>query len=107
MYRSIERRLNSSVVTTNQTNHSNTHESTSVIVFKCSNKESRLLVETIRGSGGKSLKTPRRFGDKNVFYSQIASSFFSVYDQIHEVLSIVREECLSMIHNHSHMIIHQ
>lgn len=75
MYRSIERHHTSSAVTTNQANHSNTHESTSVIVFKCSNKESRLLVETIRGIVGKPMKTARRFVDDDVCSSMIRSIF--------------------------------
>jgi hypothetical protein len=57
MYRLLDRHL---ATTTSHANNSNSHESTSVIVFKCSNKESRLLVDNIRNTPGKTLKNPRR-----------------------------------------------
>ncbi len=64
MYRLFDRHLNT---TTSQASNSNTHESTSVIVFKCSNKESRLLVDTIRNTTGKTLKNFRRLIKRNFF----------------------------------------
>jgi hypothetical protein len=57
MYRVLDRHL---ATTSSQTNNSNNHESTSVIVFKCTNKDSKLLVDNIRNTSGKTLKNPRR-----------------------------------------------
>jgi len=65
MYRLFDRHLGT---TTNQVNNSNTHESTSVIVFKCINKESKLLVDSIRNANGKTIKNFRRLFIQIYFY---------------------------------------
>lgn len=68
MYRLFDRPLH----TTSQASTSNSHESTSVIVFKCMNKESRLLVDAIRNVTGRTLRNPRRF----IFKKEKISLFF-------------------------------
>jgi hypothetical protein len=73
MYRLFDRRLNT---TSSQVSNSTTHESTSVIVFKCSNKESKLLVDTIRSTLGRTLKSHRRFVSI-IFHIHIFLSIFS------------------------------
>jgi hypothetical protein len=76
MYRLLDRRLNT---TTSQASNTNTHESTSVIVFKCSNKESKLLVDTIRNTVGRTLKSHRRL--VHLFFFQFSFSYeFSVIE---------------------------
>ncbi|CAF4833581.1 unnamed protein product [Rotaria sp. Silwood1] len=56
MYRILDRHL---TPTTSQASNSNSNELTHAIVFKCSNKESRHLVDSIRSANGKSLKGSR------------------------------------------------
>ena len=59
MYRLFDRNLTHR--STSQASNSTSQESTSVIVFKCSNKDSIYLVDQIRNTPGKTLKHPRRF----------------------------------------------
>ncbi|CAF3848814.1 unnamed protein product [Adineta steineri] len=56
MYRLYDRH---SSTATNQSTSSHKNDLSSVIVFKCTNKESKLLVDSIRNASGKLLKTPR------------------------------------------------
>jgi hypothetical protein len=58
MYRVVDRHL---LTPTNQANSSTIKDSPSVIVFKCSNKYSRLLVDNIRNANGKPLRSARRY----------------------------------------------
>jgi hypothetical protein len=73
MYRLLDRHL---ATTASQTSTSNGHESSTVVVFKCSNKESKLLVDNIRNGNGKPLKTPRR-SIKSIFGFLFFSLIFS------------------------------
>lgn len=57
MYRLFDRNLTHR--STSQASNSTSRESTSVIVFKCSNKDSIHLVDQIRNASGKTLKHPR------------------------------------------------
>jgi hypothetical protein len=86
MYRLFDRHLGT---TTHQVNNSNTHESTSVIVFKCINKESKLLVDSIRNGNGKTLKNFRRLFKFCFLLFILIFYLFSVLDQKHEVQLIV------------------
>ncbi|CAF0750953.1 unnamed protein product [Rotaria sordida] len=56
MYRVLDRHLTSIA---SQASNSNSNELTHAIVFKCSNKESKLLVDNIRSVNGKPLKSSR------------------------------------------------
>jgi hypothetical protein len=80
MYRLLDRRLNT---TTSQASNTNTHESTSVIVFKCSNKESKLLVDTIRNTVGRTLKSHRshRVEPRNTMDRTGGMPSYDPYDQ--------------------------
>jgi hypothetical protein len=59
MYRSFDRHAGGTNISQNSTSNSN--ETSPVIVFKCSNQDSRFLVDSIRTANGKLLKNPRRF----------------------------------------------
>ena len=58
MYRSFDRPLGGANISPNST--LNTNDSSPVIVFKCTNQDSRFLVDSIRNANGKFLKNPRR-----------------------------------------------
>jgi len=70
MYRLFDRHI---TTTASQASNSNNHESTPVIVFKCSNKESKLLVDTIRNTVGRKIKHQRRLF--YLFFFQFSSSY--------------------------------
>ncbi|CAF3092264.1 unnamed protein product [Rotaria socialis] len=55
MYRVLDRHI----ATASQASNSNSNELTHAIVFKCSNKESKLLVDNIRNATGRPLKSYR------------------------------------------------
>jgi hypothetical protein len=57
MYRLLDRQLAS---TTSQTSTSS-NDSSPVVVFKCSNNEARILVDSIRTATGKPLKNLKRY----------------------------------------------
>jgi hypothetical protein len=58
MYRLFDRQLLS---TTSQASSTNSNDSAPVVVFKCSNNEARVLVDTIRTATGKPLKQLKRY----------------------------------------------
>ena len=77
MYRLLDRHLNANTTTASQTSTSTGHESTSVIVFKCSNRESKLLVDTIRNTLGRTPKNIRRLVENHSLFSVQFSSICS------------------------------
>jgi hypothetical protein len=61
MYRLFDRQLAS---TASQTSSTTSSDSSPVVVFKCSNNEAKILVDSIRTSNGKPLKHPKRYGKR-------------------------------------------
>ena len=57
MYRLLDRQL---ATTASQTS-TNSNDSSPVVVFKCSNNEARILVDSIRTANGKPLKHLKRY----------------------------------------------
>ena len=58
MYRLLDRQL---TTTTSQASSTTSHDSSPVVVFKCSNNEAKILVDSIRTATGKPLKPQKRY----------------------------------------------
>lgn len=112
MYRLYERHSNQ---LNNSTHSTNSYDRMStVVVFKCSNKESKVLVDSIRSAAAKQLRQPRR--SVNRILTMICHRHFlllSVLDQNRVPLrAIEQDRCLfmllhllkrsSLIHRHRH-----
>jgi len=72
MYRLYDRHL---APTASQPSSSKSNELSSVIVFKCTNKDSKILVDSIRNANGKPLVTPRRYVINEFIFYWVFSCF--------------------------------
>lgn len=58
MYRLLDRQL--TTTTSHGSSSTNSNDASPVVVFKCTNNEARILVDSIRTATGKPLKYSRR-----------------------------------------------